>query len=49
MPVKKQAGDANMPMAIKLTNIDLEKKKLDVTVSLGGAYESTLKLAYIDL
>lgn len=49
VPLKKQAGDAEQPVALKLTNIDLEKKKMDATFSLGGAYEGTLKLAHLDI
>jgi hypothetical protein len=48
VPLKKQAGDAAVPVALKLTNIDLENKKTDLTVSLSGAYEGTLKLAYLE-
>lgn len=45
-PLKKQSGDAATAVAMKMTNVDLENKKADLTVSLGGAYEGTLKLAY---
>ena len=47
VPLKKQAGDAEAPVDVKLTNIDLEKKKLDATISLGGAYETSLKLGVL--
>jgi len=47
--LKKQAGDANQPVGLKLTNIDVEKRKSDATVSIGGAYEGTLKLTYLKL
>ena len=47
IPLKKQAGNAEMPVDIKLANIDLEKKKLDATLSLGGSYETNLKLGVI--
>lgn len=47
--LKKQAGDPNQAVGLKLSNIDEEKRKLDATVSIGGAYESTLKLTYVKL
>ena len=49
VPLKKQASDAATPLNIRLTNIDAEKKKLDVTVSLGGAYEGTINLGAVEL
>jgi hypothetical protein len=48
-PLKKQAGDANVPVGLKLTNIDLDKRSLDVKFSLSGAYEGTVKLAHLAL
>jgi hypothetical protein len=47
-PLKKQAGDAAAPVQMKLTDIDLEKKTLNATVSLNGAYEGTLKLGFLE-
>lgn len=47
--LKKQAGDAKQSVGLKLSNIDLENKRLDANVSLGGAYEGTLKLTYVKL
>jgi hypothetical protein len=49
VPLKKQAGDAASPLNLRLTNIDVEKKKLDATVSLGGAYEGTINLGAVEL
>jgi hypothetical protein len=49
VPLKKQASDAAIPLNVKLTNIDLEKKKMDATLSLGGAYEGTLNLGIVEL
>lgn len=49
VPLKKQSSDAATPLNIRLTNIDAEKRKLDATVSLGGAYEGTLNLGAVDL
>jgi hypothetical protein len=48
-PLKKQAGDDAAPVTVKLTNVDLEKKKADAAVSLPGGYETTLKMGQIDL
>jgi len=47
-PLKKEEGDKPSQVAMKFTNINLEKKRLDATVTLSG-YQSTLKLGYIDL
>lgn len=47
-PLKKQAGDANVPLGLKLTDIDVEKKALTATLSLGGAYEATLKMGFAE-
>ena len=47
--LKKQTGDASAPLALKLGKIDQEKKRLDATLSFGGAYEGTLKLAFLKL
>jgi len=49
VPLKKQAGDAGSPVTIKLTNISLEKRKLDAVLSLGGAYEGTVKLGFLEI
>lgn len=49
VPVKKMAGDKESPCSIKISNIDIEKKKMDVIFSLGGAYETTVKLGSLDL
>ena len=48
-PLKKQAGDAANPLGLKLTNIDTEKKRVDCKISLGGAYEATVRMGGIDL
>lgn len=48
VPLKKQASDAAMPLNVRLTNIDTEKKKLDATVTLNGAYEGTLNLGFVE-
>ncbi|HTE16946.1 MAG TPA: hypothetical protein VK689_01025 [Armatimonadota bacterium] len=48
-PLKKQAGDANQPVAVKLNNIDMEKKTLDLTVGVAGAYEGTVPMSFLDL
>jgi hypothetical protein len=47
VPLKKQAGDASVPVGLKLTNIDLPNKKMDATISVAGAYEGTVKLAVV--
>jgi hypothetical protein len=49
IPLKKQASDPAMPLNVKLTNIKIEDKKLDATLSLGGAYEGTLPLGVLQL
>jgi hypothetical protein len=49
VPLKKQAGDAELPLNVRLSNIDAEKKKLDATLSLGGTYEGTLNLGAVEL
>lgn len=49
VPLKKQASDAATPLNVHLSNIDTEKKRLDVTVSLGGAYEGTINLGAVEL
>jgi hypothetical protein len=49
VPLKKQSGDTAVPLAMKLTNIDLEKKRLDLVFSLTGTYETTLKLGYVEI
>jgi hypothetical protein len=46
--LKKKEGDTAVPLGLKLSNVDLEAKKADLTVSLNGAYEGTLKLAYLE-
>lgn len=48
-PLKKQAGDATLPVTLKMSDIDLEKKSLSLTVALHGAYEGTFKLAVQEL
>jgi len=45
VPLKKQAGDLNVPVALKLTDIDLDKKTLNATIELNGTWEGTLKMA----
>jgi hypothetical protein len=47
-PLKKMSGDANNPIGMKLTNIDPEKKRAEMTLNLGGAYEGTVKLGFAD-
>jgi hypothetical protein len=47
-PLKKQAGDQERPLGLKLSNIDLPGKKLDATVSVAGAYEGTLHLGFLE-
>lgn len=47
-PLKKAEVDESTPVGVKLTNIDLEKKKVDATVSLTGGYETTLKMGQLD-
>jgi hypothetical protein len=49
VPLKKQTGDASVPLGMKLTDVDLEKKSVNLTLSLNGSYEGTLKLAYVEL
>jgi hypothetical protein len=46
-PLKKQEGKSEQLIGVKLSNIDLEAKKLDVTVSLAG-YDGTLKFGHLD-
>lgn len=49
-PLKKgAAADGDKPLAVKLTNIDLEKKKLDAVFSVSGGYEGTVKFSHLDL
>ena len=48
-PLKKQTGDANQPIAVKMSNINLEKKTLDLTVGVAGAYEGTVPMAFLDI
>jgi hypothetical protein len=48
VPLKKMAGDANNPIGMKLTNVDPEKKRADMTLNLGGAYEGTVKLGFTE-
>jgi len=48
VPLKKQAGDLNVPLALKLTDIDLEKKTMNATFDLSGTWEGTLKMAYAE-
>lgn len=48
-PLKKQAGDAAVSVGVKMANIDLEKKQADMTVSLNGAYEGTLRMGFVAL
>jgi hypothetical protein len=48
LPLKKQASETKTPVAVKMTNIDLEKKKLDLALSVTGTYESTLNMAVIE-
>jgi len=48
-PLKKQASDAAVPLNLKISNIDAAKKKADLTISLGGAYESTVKVSHFVL
>jgi hypothetical protein len=48
VPLKKMAGDAAKPIALKLTNVDTDKKRADMTLSLGGAYEGTVKLGFAE-
>ena len=53
--LKKPEGDAAKPaadappVALKLTDIDLEKKTMSVTVSVEGGYQSTVKRAQTEL
>lgn len=47
-PLKKQAGDTNVPLGLKLTDIDMEKKTLSATLSLNGAYEATIKMGFAE-
>ena len=48
VPLKKAAAPAgDAAIVAKASNIDLEKKKMDVTVNVGG-YEGTFKLAVTD-
>lgn len=49
VPLKKQAGDLERPIALKLANIDPEKRTLEATLSFAGSYEATLKMAYVEL
>jgi hypothetical protein len=44
VPLKKQPGDAAQPVGLKLTNIDVEGKKMEALVSVAGAYEGNVKL-----
>ena len=48
VPVKKQTAETTQPIDMKFSNIDLEKKRLDVTLNLGGSYESTFKMGFLD-
>jgi len=48
LPLKKATGDLSAPVALKLTDIDPEKKTLNATISLNGSYETTVKMAYAD-
>ena len=47
-PLRKAAVAGDEPLSLKLSNIDLEKKKADLTVGVAGAYEGTLKLGVHD-
>jgi hypothetical protein len=47
--LKKEAGDPETPVQVKLSNIDLEKKSLEVTFNIGGAYQSApMKMGFVD-
>lgn len=48
VPLKKMAGDATKPIAMKMTNVDPEKKRAEMTLSLGGAYEGTMKMGFTE-
>jgi len=48
-PLKKVTGDASVPLGIKMTNINDEKKQVDLVFTLSGAYEGTLKMGFLDL
>lgn len=47
--LKKQASDTDLILGLKLSNIAENNQKLDATLTIGGAYESTLKLTYVKL
>jgi len=48
LPLKKQTGDVAVPVAVKLTDIDLDKKTANATFCLNGTYEATIKMAQAD-
>jgi hypothetical protein len=48
VPLKKAAGDPSADVQLKLGNVNLEQKKVDATITVGG-YEGTVKLGVADL
>jgi hypothetical protein len=46
-PLKKATGEATGDVEVKLTNIQLEQKKLDASIRVSG-YEGTVKLGVLD-
>jgi hypothetical protein len=49
VPLKKEACDPEAPVQVKLDKIDLEKKSLEVTFGIGGAYQSApIKMGFVD-
>lgn len=49
VPLKKQVGNTEVPVGLKLANVDLEKKVADVIIQLSGAYEATFKVGIVEL
>lgn len=48
-PLRKQDLDATEQLSVRLKNIDLEKKRLDLQVRVAGTLEATLKLGVLEL
>jgi hypothetical protein len=48
VPLTRSENTGPEMLGVKLTNIDLEKKKLDAVFTLGNGYQGTLKLTYLE-
>lgn len=49
VPLKKVEKNGDAALSFKLTNIDVEKKKLDVNLNVGGTYEGTVRMAHLPI